>query len=85
MCIAAPYRIIEITASDRALIDIDGIIQEISTLMVPQVKAGDYVIAYLGSALAIIEEKEAEEAIRIFREMAESEIPDEIYSKPDSI
>lgn len=84
MCIAAPYRVIEITDNGRALIDVDGIRQEINMQLVPEVKAGDYVIAYLGSALAIIEEKEAEEAIRIFREMAESEIPGEIYSKQDS-
>ena len=74
MCVAAPYRIIEVTGSDRALIDINGIRQEISTLMVPEVKAGDYVIAYLGSALAIIEEKEAEEAIRLYQQMTGPEI-----------
>lgn len=71
MCVAAPYRIIEVTGSNRALIDNHGIKQEISTMMIPEVKAGDYVITYLGSALAIVDEKEAEEAIRLFREMAE--------------
>ena len=85
MCIAAPYRVIEVTGSDRALIDINGIKQEISTLMVPEVQAGDYVMAYLGSALAIVEEKEAEEAIRLFREMAETETPRDVYSTPDRI
>jgi len=75
MCIAAPYRIIEITGSYRALIEINGIKQEISTIMVPEVQAGDYIIAYLGSAMAIIEEKEAEETMRLFREMAETKMP----------
>lgn len=74
MCITAPYRVTEIRDNSRALIEINGISQEINIQLVPEVKAGDYVIAYLGSALAIIEEKEAEEAIRLFREMAAPEI-----------
>ena len=82
MCIAAPYRIIEITGSNNALIDFNGIGQEISTLMIPEVKVGDYVMVYLGSALAVIEEEEAEEVIRLFREMETSL---DIYSMPDRI
>lgn len=82
MCIAAPYRIIEVTGSNNALIDFNGIGQEISTLMIPEVKVGDYVMVYLGSALAVIEEEEAEEVIRLFREIEASL---DIYSMPDRI
>ncbi|MFC2017953.1 HypC/HybG/HupF family hydrogenase formation chaperone [Chloroflexota bacterium] len=74
MCIAAPYRVIEITDNGKALIDINGIRQEINMQLVPDVKAGDYVIAYLGSALAIVEEEEAVEAIRLYQQMAGLEI-----------
>jgi len=74
MCIASPYRVIEITHSGKALIDVNGIRQEINLQLVPEVKTGDYIIAHLGSALAIIDEKDAEEAIRLLGEMTDREI-----------
>ena len=74
MCVAIPYKVLEVNEGGRALIEDGGMKQEISTLLVPEVKAGDYVLVYLGSATARIEEEEAREVMRLFQEIAEAEI-----------
>ena len=74
MCVAVPHKVIEIKESGQAQIDVGGTRQEISVLLVPEVKVGDYVIVYLGFATAKIEEEEAVEVIRLFQEIAAAEV-----------
>jgi hydrogenase expression/formation protein HypC len=74
MCIAIPYKVLEVNRKGRAEIEMDGHRQEISLLMVPEVKAGDYVLVYLGSAINKVEEDEANEIIRLHQEMAAMEL-----------
>ena len=42
--------------------------------MVPEVKAGDYVLVYLGAATTKVEEDEAAEIVRLHQEIAAMEI-----------
>ena len=74
MCVAIPYRVLEVNKNDRSQIEVGGTRQEISTLLVPEVKIGDYVLVYLGSATAKIEEDEAIEVLRLFQDIAETEM-----------
>ena len=74
MCLAIPYKVLEVKEEGRAQIEVGGVRGEISTLLVPGVKAGDYVLLYLGSAVAKIDEEEAREVMRLYQEMAEAEI-----------
>lgn len=78
MCVAIPYKIIEVMENGRAQIDVSGARQEISIQMVPEAKAGDYVIVYLGSAISKVDEEEAAEVLRLYQEMAELEILQDI-------
>ena len=71
MCIAVPYKIIEVSENGRAQIESGDSRQEIVVDMVPDVKVGDYVLLYCGTAVAKIEEAEALEVLSLFREMAE--------------
>ena len=73
-CLAIPYKVVEVNENDRAEIEVGGTRQEISLLLVPEVKAGDYVLVYLGCATARIEEDEAMEVMRLYQEIAEAEI-----------
>ena len=74
MCLAIPYKVLEVNENGRAEIEVGGTRQEISTLLVPEVKAGDYVLAYLGFATAKIEEDEAIEVMRLYQEIAEAQM-----------
>ena len=72
MCIAIPYEVVEVNENCRAQIDVAGSRREISTLLVPETKVGDYVLVYLGAATARIEEHEALEVMRLFEEMVDA-------------
>ena len=74
MCLAIPYKVLEVNENGRAEIEVGGTRQEISTLLVPEVKVGDYILAYLGFATAKIEEDEAIEVMRLYQEIAEAQM-----------
>ena len=76
MCVALPYKVLEVNENGRAQIEVGGNRQEISTLLVPdEVKVGDYVLLYLGSAAAKIDEHEAMGVMHLYQEIAEIEAP----------
>ena len=73
MCVAIPYKVLEVSGNGQAEIEVGSIRQEISTLLVPEVTVGDYVLVYLGFATAKIEEQDAIEVMSLFQEIAEAE------------
>ncbi len=76
MCLAIPGKIISI---DNQIDDIfriakvsfDGIIKDVNLAMVPEAKVGDYVLVHVGSAISIVDEKEAKETMDILYQMDE--------------
>jgi hydrogenase expression/formation protein HypC len=68
MCLAVPAIVKEIKG-DRAIVELEGVTLEISTIFTPEVKVGDYVIVHAGYSITIMEEKEAEETIKLLREV----------------
>jgi len=69
MCLALPMRIVAIDGA-IATITTDGLEQRASLVLVPDARAGDYVLVHAGFALAVLEEAEAEETIALFAELA---------------
>ena len=74
MCVAIPYKVLQVKENRRAQIEVGGTRQEISLTLVPEVKVGDYVLVYLGFATAKIEGNEAIEVMRLYQEIAEAEM-----------
>jgi len=69
MCLGVPMQIIEISG-DTACAEIDGVRREASLMMLEEpVVMGDYVIVHAGFAIARIDAVEAEETLRMMREM----------------
>jgi len=68
MCLAVPAIVREIKG-DRAIVELEGVTLEISTIFTPEVKVGDYVIVHAGYSITVMEEKEAEETIELLREV----------------
>ena len=68
MCLAVPARILEING-DRAVADFGGVKREIMVNLLSCVKVGDYVIVHTGFAIEILDEKEALETLRLWREI----------------
>jgi len=68
MCLAIPARILKIE-DNLALVDMAGVKREADIRMVSNVRVGEYVLIHAGFAIEKIAEKEAEETLRLFREM----------------
>ncbi|NPA44472.1 MAG: HypC/HybG/HupF family hydrogenase formation chaperone [Chlorobi bacterium] len=75
MCLAVPGKIISINSENPNLItakvSFGGAIKEINIQWLPEAKVGDYILAHVGTALSIINEKEAKEAIKTANEFEE--------------
>ena len=74
MCVAIPYKVLEVNENSRAEIEVAGVRQEVSLRLLPEVEAGDWVLVNLGSVVAKIEEDEAREIIHLYQEIAEAEM-----------
>jgi len=70
MCLAVPARIMEITG-DRAIADFGGVKREIAISLLEDVKVGDYVIVHTGFAIETLDEEEAVETLRLWKEILE--------------
>jgi hydrogenase expression/formation protein HypC len=69
MCLAVPVRIVSIDG-EYAEAEIAGLRRVISVALTPQASVGDYVLLHTGYAIAVVDEAEAEETLRILAEMA---------------
>jgi hydrogenase expression/formation protein HypC len=72
MCLAIPVRVVELTAGDNAIVDLDGVRKEISLALVDGVAVGDYVILHVGYALTRLDPEEAQRTLELFAAVAES-------------
>jgi|UniRef100_A0A7V3PTP0 hydrogenase expression/formation protein HypC len=70
MCLGIPTRIVKIEG-ETAIGEVGGVEREISLVMTPGAKVGDYVIVHAGFAIQILNPEEARGTLRIFEEMAE--------------
>lgn len=73
MCLAVPSKIVSI--SDLiATVDVYGARRDISLLLLPEeVEIGDFVIVHAGFAIQKIDREAGNEALRLIRELVESE------------
>lgn len=72
MCLAIPGKILEID-ENTALIDFDGIKQNVIIALIQSPEIGKYVIVHAGYAIEMINEEEAMEAINQWKEIAEDQ------------
>lgn len=74
MCLAIPGKIIEIGKNkEHATVDYgDGTKRKVNVTLV-EVKVGGYVLVHAGFAIEVLNEKEAQETLDLFREILSSE------------
>jgi hydrogenase expression/formation protein HypC len=74
MCLAVPGKIIEIDRNnEHATIEYgEGTIRKANITLV-KAKIGDYVLVHAGFAIEVLNEKEAQETLKLFREMLSME------------
>lgn len=73
MCLAIPGKIIEIVdeANHIAKVDVGGVKRNVNIGLLErdQVRTGDYVLIHVGFAMSKIDEKEAEETLRLLQDL----------------
>ncbi len=72
MCLAIPGKILEIN-DNSALVDFDGIKQNVIIALIQNPEIGKYVIVHAGYAIEMINEEEAKVAIEQWKEIADEQ------------
>ena len=73
MCLAIPGKIVAIDKKkEYATIDYGDGTKRKANVSLINVKTGDYVLVHAGFAIQILDEKEANETLELFREMLSS-------------
>jgi len=70
MCLAIPALVKSIDGL-QAEVEIDGVTRQASIQLTPEVKVGDYVLLHTGYAINVIDQTEAEETLKLLRELSE--------------
>jgi hydrogenase expression/formation protein HypC len=70
MCLAVPV-LVKTIEEEKAEVEIDGVSRIISTYLTPEVTVGDYVLLHAGFSIKVVDKKEAEETIKLFRDLNE--------------
>ena len=71
MCLAVPTQIKRIDGG-MAEVELSGVSMTIGLDMTPEAQVGDYVIVHAGYAISLLDEAEALETLRLFREIEAS-------------
>ena len=78
MCLAIPGKIVEIVDVDNSIakVDVGGVKRNINIGMLDKEEAcvGDYVLIHVGFAMSKVDEKEAEDTLRILKEIGEFDL-----------
>lgn len=70
MCLGIPGKVVKMNDM-VAMVDIAGAIKEVNLMLVEDVRVGDYVIVHAGFAIQKVNEREAQETIRILNDFIE--------------
>jgi len=69
MCLAVPMKLIE-RQDTLGVAEIDGVRREVSLMLQPEAKVGEYVLIHAGYAIGIVDEAEASETLALLRQVA---------------
>ncbi len=70
MCLAVPAEVLSVEGHE-AEVDFGGVRRRVSVALTPEVQVGDYVVVHTGFAITVVDEEEAQETLKLFRELEE--------------
>ena len=78
MCLAIPGKIVEIVVEDNSIakVEVGGVKRNINIGMLgkEEARVGDYVLIHVGFAMSKVDEKQAEDTLRILKEIGEFDL-----------
>ena len=69
MCLAIPARVTKIDGA-MATVDVGGVTRSASLMLLTDTIVGDYVIVHAGFAIHKVDPEEAQESLKLLRELA---------------
>jgi hydrogenase expression/formation protein HypC len=60
-------------SGETATVEVEGVRREVSIMLVPDIKAGEYAIVHAGFAIGKLDEQEALENLRLIRKIIDSD------------
>jgi len=69
MCLAVPMKLVE-RRDTLGVAEIDGVRREVSLMLQPEARVGEYVLIHAGYAIGVIDEAEASETLALLRQVA---------------
>lgn len=74
MCVGIPGKVIRVNPDDKlAVIEVFGVKHQISTALLGEAALGDYLMVHAGYAIEKLDLEEAEERLRLWREILKEE------------
>ena len=78
MCLAIPGKIVEIVDAENqiAKVEVGGVKRNVSIGMLgeDEARVGDYVLIHVGFAMSKVDEQQAEETLRVLKEIGEFDL-----------
>ena len=71
MCLAIPARLFQVEG-ERGLVELAGVVREVSLMLLPEARVGDYLLIHAGYALQRLDEADAQETLRLLKEMVQA-------------
>ncbi|MBT3236700.1 MAG: HypC/HybG/HupF family hydrogenase formation chaperone [Bdellovibrionales bacterium] len=68
MCLAVPVKVIEIKDDSMVMVEKDGVTLNASSILLPTIAIGDYVLLHAGFAIEKISTQEANEKFMLMEE-----------------
>lgn len=76
MCLGVPGEVLSIEEDAQGLrkgrVSFGGVIREVSLDLVPEARAGDYVVVHVGFAISVIDPEEAQSVFQLLQELEEA-------------
>jgi len=68
MCLAVPAKVVALKDA-IGKVEISGVTRDVSMMLLPEAKVGDFVLVHAGFAMQIVDEKDAQETDALLAEM----------------
>lgn len=69
MCLAIPTKVTAIDENNVATVELGGVERQISLIMTPEAKIGDYVLVHTGYAITLMDPEEANASLEVFAQL----------------
>jgi hydrogenase expression/formation protein HypC len=70
MCLAVPMKLVE-RNDVLGTVELDGVRREISLMLEPEAKLGDFLLVHAGYAIGVVDEGEAQATLDLLRQVGD--------------